>query len=97
MAHHNYGEVVDIPFPHINPEWELSEVAALVEEHLGKIASLQPAAVHIMGEFSFCFLMVNRLKSMGTPAIMSTTSRKVTEENGKKIVQFDFVRFRKYF
>ena len=37
------------------------------------------------------------LRDAGIPCVASTTLRNVTESNGKKIVEFSFVTFRKYF
>lgn len=55
-----------------------------------------PAAIHITGEMTFTFNLVHLLKEAGIPCIASTTERIVTEENGKKIVQFQFIQSREY-
>ena len=52
--------------------------------------------VHIMGEMTFTFAMVNALHKKGITCIASTTERISSEENGVKTSEFKFVQFRKY-
>ncbi|GAB4255864.1 MAG: hypothetical protein Kow0027_22740 [Saprospiraceae bacterium] len=91
-----YGGVKDLPFPIIPPDIDEKGLDILVEEYYQRIIELAPAAVHIMGEMTFTCRMVSKLKDAGISCIASTTDRIVTEEKGKKIVEFKFVRFRKY-
>jgi hypothetical protein len=96
-----YGEVRDFPFPQIPPQADADGVRRLVEDceaRIRKIATGRPdLAVHIMGELTFTHMLVNRLQAVGIPCVASTTERIVTEEaNGKKVSQFNFVRFRNY-
>jgi len=58
--------------------------------------SNQNNAVHIQGEFTFVFALVSLLLNHNIKCIASTTSRNVIEENGKKITEFQFVKFREY-
>ena len=57
---------------------------------------LQKNAVHLMGEFTFCFSLAGLLQKNGIVCITSTSERKVLQEGAKKIVEFNFVRFRAY-
>ncbi len=91
-----YSKVDDLPFPAINPEWTADEVRQLAEQYEIKIRHLNPTAVHIMGELTFSFMLVNKLKEIGIPCIASTTNRVTTEKNGIKTSVFEFVRFRAY-
>ncbi|MBN9350053.1 MAG: hypothetical protein J0H55_05145 [Chitinophagaceae bacterium] len=92
-----YNSVEDLAFPKINPEWDSDQIEQLAEEYEIKVRTLNPAAVHLMGEMTFTFKLVNRLKSIGIPCIASTTERIATEEsNGNKTSVFQFVRFRSY-
>lgn len=92
-----YGKVEDLPFPAINPEWSTDEVRQLAEQYEIKVRQLNPTAVHIMGELTFTFMLVNKLKEIGIPCIASATNRMVTSENdGVKTSVFEFVRFREY-
>jgi hypothetical protein len=49
-----------------------------------------------MGEMTFTFTLVKKLKQAGIPCLASTMERLVKEEDGKKIVEFKFVQFREY-
>ncbi|MCO5232094.1 MAG: TIGR02221 family CRISPR-associated protein [Chitinophagales bacterium] len=92
-----FGSVEDLAFPPIDPNWTSDEVNLLVDTYEVKIRKINPAAVHIMGEMTFIFQLVYRLKEIGFPCIASTTERVATEdEQGNKISQFNFVQFRPY-
>lgn len=97
IAQQDYGEVVDIPFPHISPEINKETLANVVNEYFDKIWAIRPKAVHLMGEMTFTYALVTKLKAAGIPCYASTTNRVVEEqEDGKKIVHFQFVQFRAY-
>ncbi|SRR5581483_8118363 len=103
-------ETVDIQFPPVDPEWDwytvwklahetLIQIEKTVREHNGDKEAIH--IVHIMGEMGFTYDIVEGLKEQGVwdyrfVPIHSTTKRVVVEEKGKKISQFEFVRFRKY-
>ena len=54
-------------------------------------------AVHLMGEQTFCFALLNYVGVDKIPFYASTTERNVIElENGSKQSVFKFVRFRRY-
>lgn len=96
-----YGEIRDLPFPQIPPEADTDGVRQIVEAYEGRIRKLAAEApgltVHLMGELTFTHLLVNRLQAAGIPCVAGTTQRIVTEEaNGRKVSQFNFMRFRKY-
>lgn len=97
-----YGTVTDLPFPFINPAADESEIKALAREYADICSELLEAqadennAVHIMGEFLFCFFTVNELLNKGIQCISSATDRNTRENNGVKTSVFNFVRFREY-
>lgn len=95
-ATEKYEFIEDLAFPQIDPKADEDVIEKLAEEFELKIRKKDPTAVHIMGEMTFTYRMVNRLKSIGIPCIASTTNRKVTEKNGVKTSVFEFVRFRSY-
>ena len=95
-AQYAFGEVVDLAFPNIPPDMDEAGLNRLVEEYYDKIKEMGPAAVHIMGEMTFTCRMVEKLKAAGINCVASTTLRKAEEKDGKKLVEFHFVRFRKY-
>ena len=95
-----YGNVVDLPFPKIAPSANSQELQTLVQTSVKKILSMsdtESITVHVMGEMTFTFMVVTRLKEMGITCVASTTERKVTmNADGTKQSEFSFVKFREY-
>lgn len=91
-----YGTVKDLPFPAIDPQWDTDQVMQLAEDYVIKIQKVNPTAVHLMGELSFTFRLVTKLKAIGITCIASTSNRIAIEKNGIKTSVFEFVRFRDY-
>jgi hypothetical protein len=97
LAKDLFGEIRDLPFPQVDPEADESEIAALADAYFDKIRGLNPSAVHLMGELTFSFELVQKLKSHGIRVLASTTHRTTQEmPDGTKISRFEFVRFRYY-
>jgi len=95
-----YEKLIDIPFPQISPYASEEDLRILAEEWVQKILELGEAdniTVHIMGEMTFTFMVVTRLKELGIRCVASTTERKTTyNDDGSKVSEFSFVRFREY-
>jgi len=95
-----YGKIIDLPFPIINPEADEADLMKLAEEYVKQILEFKEQnniTVHIMGEMTFTYMVVSRLKAIGIECIASTTIRDAEySSDGKKISDFQFVRFRKY-
>jgi RNase P subunit RPR2 len=95
-----YGEIIDMPFPNISPNATQEEIETLAQEYLEQIKNMaqhQQVTVHLMGELTFCFNLVQLLKREGIPCVASTTERIAVEaEDGSKTSQFKFVQFRPY-
>lgn len=95
-----YGEIKDIPFPKVNPNANYDEIQELAEQCVEKILSLADnniITVHIMGEMTFTYIVVKKLKEKGIECIASTTDRNAEELfDGRKISDFKFIRFRRY-
>jgi hypothetical protein len=96
-----YGEIVDLSFPVISPDWDTAEVETVVREYSDKCKQLLyersgQSAVHLAGEPVFCFLLAQLLLKENITCLTSTTERIVAEENGTKISEFRFGRFREY-
>ncbi len=96
MANQFYGTIIDMPFPSINPDLESDQLELLVDDYEVSVKNMKPTAVHIMGELTFVFRLVNRLKENGIKCIASTTERNATTENNIKTSNFTFVQFREY-
>lgn len=95
-----YGELIDMPFPQIFPNATEEELLKLSQDYAQRImslGSLEELTVHIMGEMTFTYMVVTKLKEMGVKCVASTTERKTTyNDDGTKLSEFSFVRFREY-
>ncbi len=96
-----YQEIIDLPFPNISPTYDSQSVTELACSYLYKIQLLQQKhpelTVHLMGEFSFTFSLLQMLLKEGINCVASTSERLSKEQaDGTKTIQFEFVRFRKY-
>ena len=96
----DYGELFDMPFPQISPNASGEELLILAQDCVQKIVSLgdsRSITVHIMGEMTFTYMVVARLKEIGIKCVASTTERKTTyNADGTKLSEFSFVKFREY-
>ena len=99
-ASHDYGELIDMPFPQIVPNATDEELQKLSQEYVQRIMSLsdpKTITVHIMGEMTFTFIVVTKLKELGIKCIASTTERKTSySDDCTKMSEFSFVKFREY-
>ncbi len=97
---HQYGDVVDIPFPTVSATEGEEYIASLAMEYADKIISLYDPlkdVVHVMGEMCFSFALVHLLRKSGFVCVASTSERIVKEDrSGHKEVFFNFIRFRQY-
>ena len=99
MAALQYGDVEEFPFPVVSPEMNTNAVHQLAEEYVEQLVKVfgMEVTVHIMGEMTFTFMVVTRLKELGIRCVASTTERKVTyDSDGVKQTEFQFVMFREY-
>ena len=87
-----FGEVVDMPFPAVDPVWDASQIARLADELAVEIRKIAPRAVHLMGEMTLTHALVIRLKEAGIPCVASTSARQVVD--GRRL--FRFAGFRAY-
>ena len=98
-----YGEVVDLPFPDIDPKAESGVIDLIADKFEIKIRKLlsheskENKFVNIMGELTFCFALTAHLQKYGITCLCSTTTRQTIDNpDGSKTTRFDFVRFREY-
>ena len=96
----DYGTIEDLPFPMVDPkvtEKELQKLATDYVQQIMKLGEGNNIVIHVMGEMTLTFLVVTQLKALGIKCIASTTDRIATENNdGTKLSEFSFVRFREY-
>lgn len=97
-AARQYGEIVDLSFPVIEPGFTSKDVSHLADVAVEEIKDLDVnLVVHVMGEMTFTYAVVSRLKALGITCLASTTERNTTmTADGKKISEFKFVQFREY-
>lgn len=101
-ASRKYKSIVDLPFPLISPKATTKQVKGRAKRYEQQIIKLIKAsdnkqnAVHLMGEFTFVYHLTSLLKKKNISVVVSTTNRIVEDKAGKKIVTFDFIRFREY-
>ena len=106
-AEKKFGNIADLMHPEIPPDADEDFVTGLAAEYGKKIIEMlsdskqdnnkYEKAVHLMGEQTFCFALLNYIGVDKVPFYASTTKRNVIEsENGSKQSVFKFVRFRKY-
>ena len=95
-----YEGIIDMAFPAINPDADSKEIRDIVDEYIEQIKSQMAhydISVHLMGEMTFTYEMVIRLKELGIRCLASTTERNTTvTSDGKKVSEFNFVQFREY-
>lgn len=98
-AARNYGEIVDMAFPVIEPTLTKEDILRLVKVYTEMIVDNRDGktVVHLMGEMTFTHNLVNALKDAGITCFASTTERNIVmTPDGKKISEFKFVQFREY-
>ena len=103
-AKRQFGYIVDLPFPSIDPKWTEQQVKILAKKFFSKVtlmldecaSNTYENAVHIQGEFTFVFALVSYLQQSKIKCIASTTTRIVEENENKKTATFQFVQFRQY-
>ena len=96
-----YGDIVDIPFPSVDPHFGTEEVYELAKAEFNKIMEYDPCAVLCQGEFVYVCKMAELLKNAGVKVLAACSDRVVTEsvdENGRdvKTAEFTFIRFREF-
>jgi hypothetical protein len=99
-----FGDVIDLPFPFVDPEMTTAEVKKLADDYYRQVISLlekhkndsKQNAVHIQGEFIFVFHLVTLLKNDSVKCVASTSKRDIQQVGTKKIINFNFIQFREY-
>lgn len=97
-----FGNVHDIAFPELDPEWDSVKVFVTAQQFVERIKTEYPArdseklTIHIMGEMTFTYAAVRLFQKSGFRCIASTTKRIVEQQSEKKVSYFKFVQFRDY-
>jgi hypothetical protein len=97
-----YGEIIDIPFPAVDPNGDEGYIEKLADTCALQIKAHKPAAVLCQGEMTLAFAIVSKLIHKHYLAVYAACSERVvsetTDENGATVkrAEFKFTRFRKY-
>lgn len=97
-----YGHIVDMPFPAVDPAADSAEITLLADSCIEKIRTFEEPTVLVQGEFTLVFNIVTKLKAEGIRTLAACSERQVVEsksEDGtstRKSVIFRFRRFREY-
>lgn len=95
-----YGNVVDMDFPIITPDATSEIIDKIAETYTRQViekASRSNITVHIVGEMTFTYAVVARLKALGIKCIASITERNAAfDSQRKKVPEMKFVQFREY-
>lgn len=100
-AANEYGQVIEYPFPNVEPSISGEEVVSKAEKIVEDILKLNPEVVMCQGEFTLSFHVVRLLKENGIKAVAACSERVVREivrEDGatEKTAVFEFVKFREF-
>ena len=95
IALNTYGAITDWDFPEIAPTLDVIALESLVNDYYQKIKALQPSAVHLIGELSFTFKLVEMLKAINIPCICSIWNGRNTNDLNDTAAS-EFVQFRRY-
>ena len=100
-AEQQFGQIVDIQFPQVDPFANEDVIAAMADEYCQQVLETacgqSTVAVHLMGEMTLTFALLQRLLPQGIQCVASTTKRETVEyPDGRKESSFKFVKFRKY-
>ncbi|MFK7949468.1 MAG: CRISPR-associated protein [Saprospiraceae bacterium] len=102
-ATEKYGNIQDVPFPHVQPTATSDDIKKLAADYVKQIRNLakveknKPFAVHIMGEMTLVFRIIKLLKRSKITCVASTTFRDTIDNpDGSKTFKFEFIQFREY-
>lgn len=96
-----YGQIIDVPFPQVDPEVNEADIEKLADEYFRRIFSYNPDIVMCSGEFSLTYAVVKRLLAQNIKCVCACTKRVAVEETESdgsitKVSNFEFVKFREY-
>lgn len=95
-----YGGIIDLHFPEVDPMASTSEIEALAESCFRRLMETikEKDVIHIMGEMTLTYAILNKLKTKGIECIASCSERICTlNEQGQTVRTFNFRQFRHYF
>ena len=97
-----YGDIIDMPFPIVDPDAGPAEIDMIADACVEKIRAFEEPTALVQGESTLAFDIVARLNMEGIKTLAACSERQVVEsksEDGtaiRKSVIFRFRRFREY-
>ena len=102
-AARQYGEILDIPFPEVDPHGDERYLDNLASQYAERIAAQSPVAVLCQGEMTLAFAVAAILISKYGICVLAACSQRCVKigaigADGEtvKTVEFRFIRFREY-
>ena len=100
-AAEQYGKIVDVPFPDVDPGWDEAEVHRHAQELCSRICAYPVAAVMCQGEFTLSYALIHLLKARGIRVLAACSRRRAVEvkqedRSVEKQAVFCFEQFREY-
>jgi len=100
-AAQNYGEIIDIPFPTVDPNKDENYINSLADSFVAEMIRHIPTAVLCQGEMTLAFAVARKLSALGIAIFAASSQRIVREAIGEKgetvkRSEYSFVKFRKY-
>lgn len=95
-----FGEIIDVAFPVVEPFASAEEVHSIALEYAEKIMGMGPDFVLCQGEFCLAYNVISALKAEGIKVGAACSERNVIEKAGpdgtEKTAIFNFIQFREY-
>lgn len=100
-ARERWGDILDIPFPQVDPAWTTEELFSVAKATVSHVLTMSPDAILCQGETGMTFALVQLFQLAKIPVYTATSARDVEEtrlEDGgtRKHSVFRFVQFRVY-
>lgn len=98
---HKYGDIMDFPFPQIDPYCTDEEINETVDRYYEEIIKYSDPVVMLQGEYLFTYRLICRLKAAGIKVLAGCSDRRTIEyidDNGAtaRRSEFEFVQFKEY-
>lgn len=96
-----YGEIIDFPFPSVDPSLDPEKVRGLVREYAARVEEAGCDTALVAGEFSLTFMLVDKFLREGINVLCACSRRRTSEElmpdgSVRKNQVYIFERFRPY-